>query len=297
MKKKLYAIILTALMVTSCSVGLTACTSSATTELATEAATEPITEKATQKSTEPTTQEYTETATEKSTEEATVDANVEKAIKDNKLTVDENGNITDEKGNKLETNDKGEVQLKTADGKTITTKVDTIKYVNNGGNSISGSSSNKPNNTSSSSSSANNSSTSSSNSKPTSTPSSKPASSQTTSTKTWHEAEYKTVEHSAETTKVWVVDKAAYSYDEPVYEEQEISICNDCGANVMDNAFRKQHMIYEMNNGGKGSWRSVWQDIQVGTKPVTVQEVGHYETQIVKAAWSEKVLVKEGYWS
>ena len=38
-------------------------------------------------------------------------------------------------------------------------------------------------------------------------------------------------------------------------------------------------------------------NIQSGTKTVEVPEQGHWETKIIKEAWTEKVLVKEaGYY-
>lgn len=224
-------------------------------------------------------------------EKETISTEVEAAINDNKLTVDKDGNITDENGNKIEPNENGEIEIKTSDGKTVKTKVDTIKYLNNGGNSSSSSpASSKP-----SSSSQTTSSTASSKPSSSSPASSKPATSQPTASKTWHEAEYKTVNHPAETKQVWVVDKAAYSYEEPVYEEHGRTLCNDCGADITDNI--KQHMLYEINNGGKGSYHDEWVNMQVGTKTVTVEEQGHYETVVIKEAWTEKVLVKEGYWA
>lgn len=303
MKKKIYALILTALMVTACGVVFTGCsTSEAATESATESGTSSASSSASSKTAESATIEFATTPT--------ISTEVEAAIKDNKLTVDKDGNITDEKGNKIKPNEDGEIEIKTSDGKTITTNVDTVKYVNNGGNSSSTASS-KPSSSSSSastsstvsskpsssSSSATTSSTASS--KPSSSSSSsatqKPATSQPTASKTWHEAEYKTVNHQAETKQVWIVDKAAYTYEEPVYEEHDRTLCNNCNADITDNI--KQHMLYEINNGGKGSYRNEWVQTQVGTKTVTVPEEGHYETKVVKEAWTEKVLVKEGYWA
>ncbi|MEE0858148.1 MAG: hypothetical protein U0M12_01605 [Acutalibacteraceae bacterium] len=52
-----------------------------------------------------------------------------------------------------------------------------------------------------------------------------------------------------------------------------------------------------MLNGENFSYGNEWREIQVGTKTVTVEEKGHWETVTVKEAWTEQVLVKEaGYY-
>ena len=78
-------------------------------------------------------------------------------------------------------------------------------------------------------------------------------------------------------TKVKVVDKEAYTYEEPIYEKQGRAICNDCGADITDNL---EHIFDEIENGGKyGSYKVVTVNVQVGTKTVTVPEKFHYETK------------------
>ena len=72
-------------------------------------------------------------------------------------------------------------------------------------------------------------------------------------------------------TKVKVVDKEAYTYEEPIYEKQGRTICNRCGADITDNL---EH-IFECNS----NYHDEWRDIQVGTKTVTVPEKSHYETK------------------
>jgi hypothetical protein len=272
----------------------------------------------------------------------------DKAIIDAGLTVDEDGNVTDKDGNKVEADEDGNVTVKTDDGKTVTVstaKVDSANKANDtnetnkaaaianananssskGSSSSSGksSSSTSKNNSSSSSSSSsktnssssktnssssskNNSSSSSSsstsknNSSSSSSSSSKTSSSSSSATsdphagKTYHEAVYKTVEHQAETQKVWVVDQEAYSYEEPVYETH--TICKGCGAYIDEMSADERtehsynHMINDENSG------SYTKNVQVGTNTITVPEEGHYETKVVKEAWTEKVLVKEAGW-
>ena len=71
-------------------------------------------------------------------------------------------------------------------------------------------------------------------------------------------------------TQVKVVDKKAYTYEEPIYEKHDRTICNRCGADITDNL---EH-IFECNS----NYHNEWRDIQVGTKTVTVPEKSHYET-------------------
>lgn len=116
--------------------------------------------------------------------------------------------------------------------------------------------------------------------------------------KTWHEAVYKTVNHPAETKQVKVVDQEAYSYEEPVYETRRIAKCKDCGIDLAqlseDEAYN--HSETHVLAGGDGGWYTATEQVQVGTKTVNVPEQSHYETKVIKEAWTEKVLVKEAGW-
>ena len=78
-------------------------------------------------------------------------------------------------------------------------------------------------------------------------------------------------------TQVKVVDKEAYTYEEPVYEKHNRTICKVCGADITDNCseHNKQHAL----NGEPVSYHNVWVNVQVGTKTVTVPEKSHYETK------------------
>ena len=117
--------------------------------------------------------------------------------------------------------------------------------------------------------------------------------------KTYHEAVYKTVHHDAEYENVYVVDQEAYSYEEPVYEKRVYTVCHVCGAefdtSYSSSAFwahDDQHLLAGEGSGYHNDIRKV----QVGTNTVNVPEEGHYEKKLVKAAWDEKVLVKEAGW-
>lgn len=163
--------------------------------------------------------------------------------------------------------------------------------------------------------------------------------------KTWFDAAYNIVEHPAETEKVWVIDKAGYTYPVgleslnnatvkwynedgseygvitsgnanetltqrvaahlqrfaedgrkgyyQVYESYMREICNDCGADISDNL---DHIFDEAENGGKGSYRTESRLFSVEPEKVTVSAQGHYETKVIKEAWTEKVLVREAGW-
>lgn len=117
--------------------------------------------------------------------------------------------------------------------------------------------------------------------------------------KTYHEAVYKTVHHDAEYEDVYVVDQEAYSYEEPVYEKRVYTVCHVCGAEFDTSydtsafwAHDDQHLLAGEGSGYHNDIRKV----QVGTNTVNVPEEGHYEKKLVKAAWDEKVLVKEAGW-
>lgn len=279
MKRKL-AVILSALIITSAM--FTGCGCENRTATADEAAMTTVTTE-----TKPQTSDTTVAL-----DDAALDKEEQSAVQEAGLKVDDKGNVTDKNGNKVEVKD-GKVEIKDENGKAVEVSVDTVKTVNNNTastnktNSSSTSTTKKPSSSSSS--------TSSSSSKPSSSSNNSSSSSSSTSNKTWHEAVYKTVNHPAETEKVWVVDKEAYTYEEPVYEKHDRTICNECGADITDNLI--SHMKNHILNGENGSYRNEWVNIQVGTKTVEVPEQGHWETKVIKEAWTEKVLVKEaGYY-
>ena len=117
----------------------------------------------------------------------------------------------------------------------------------------------------------------------------------TTPSKVWHEAEYKTVHHPAETKKIWVVDQEGYTHEEPVYETHGRAICNTCGADITNNV--GDHGYNHMINGENASYRVEDRQVQTGSTTITVEEKGHWETQVVKEAWDEQVLIREaGYY-
>ena len=104
----------------------------------------------------------------------------------------------------------------------------------------------------------------------------------------WHDTVYEYIEHPAETKDVKVIDKEADTYEKPIYETQGRCICKKCGADITDNL---EH-IFDCNS----SYEVIPVKVQVGTEIVTVPEEYHYETIIIKEAWTETVIIKEAGW-
>ena len=243
---------------------------------------------------------------------STVSSEVSKAIEDNGLKIDKDGNITDKNGKKVEVKD-GKVEVKTDDGKTVTVKVDDVKTtVSNKNNGNKGNTEKKEDTKSNTSSKKDNSSktntsdndkkpakpsnSSSNNQKPASKPSNsssnnqkpaKPSTSSSTVTttekpkqKVWVD-DYKTVHHDG----YWEVTG---SHEEPVYGWVGVYVCNDCGMKLTD-ANLNEHLLWEAEeNGGKGSYHVAEDYVQTGTKTVEdkewvkpwdekVKSGGHYE--------------------
>lgn len=121
--------------------------------------------------------------------------------------------------------------------------------------------------------------------------SSKPSGS--TASKTWHEAEYEFIEHPAETKEEWVVDQEAYSYEKPIYERQYKTICNQCGADITNSI----DAHFKANEDTCWSYSVKGFSVQIGTETVEVPEKGHWETVVIKEAWTEKKVIREaGYY-
>lgn len=236
---------------------------------------------------------------------------VPKAVKDlvdkGEIKVDKDGNITDKNGKKVEVKD-GKVEVKTDDGKTVTVKVDDVKStVSNKNNSNKGNTEKKEDTKSNTSSKKDNSSkadtkkdnssskvnTSNNNQKPAKPSNSssnnqkpaKPSESSKTETptakpkkKVWVD-DYKTVHHE----RKWIVTG---THEEPEYKYGYINVCNDCGKQLTD-ANQEEHLTWEMDHGGRGSYHAEEQWVQVGTKTV---EDGYW-----KEAYDEKVK-SGGHW-
>lgn len=104
---------------------------------------------------------------------------------------------------------------------------------------------------------------------------------------------YKTVTHPAETTQAKVIDKAAYYYEEPVYEYVYKQLCWGCDADVgvMDDKETLDHATMHHNKGEISGYRKVKLQIKTGTNTINVPEISHTETVVTKQTYNELVFV------
>ena len=222
---------------------------------------------------------------------------VPKAVKDlvdkGEIKVDKDGNITDKNGKKVEVKD-GKVEVKTDDGKTVTVKVNDVKTtVSNNNNSNKGNTEKKED-TKSNTSKVD---TSKNDKKPASKPSNsstnnqKPAKpSESSKTETTAAKKYKYYKHHDAVTKhhdrEWIVTG---THEEDVYDYDWVNVCNDCGMQLPDSNTLLDHLEWEADHGGKGSYHAEKQKIKVGTKTV---EDGHWReayTETITPAYDEEV--------
>ena len=235
---------------------------------------------------------------------------VPKAVKDlvdkGEIKVDKDGNITDKNGKKVEVKD-GKVEVKTDDGKTVTVKVDDVKTtVSNKNNSNKGNTEKKEDTKSNTSSKKYNSSktntsdndkkpakpnNSSNNNQTPAKPSNSSSNNQkpASNTETTAAKKYKYYKHHDAVTKhhdrEWIVTG---THEEPVYGWVGYDVCNDCGMKMTD-ANEEEHLIWEMENGGRGSYHHEKEYVQTGTKTV---EDGHWReayTETITPAYDEEV--------
>lgn len=228
---------------------------------------------------------------------------VPKAVKDlvdkGEIKVDKDGNITDKNGKKVEVKD-GKVEVKTDDGKTVTVKVDDVKTtVSNKNNSNKGNTEKKEDTKSNTSSKKDNSSktnTSDNDKKPakpsnSSSNNQKPAKpSESSKTETTAAKRYKYYKHHDAVTKFhdkeWIVTG---THEEPVYGWVGYNVCNDRGMKMTDANQMGEHLNWEMDNGGRGSYHHEKEYVQTGTKTV---EDGHWReayTETITPAYDEEV--------
>jgi len=231
---------------------------------------------------------------------------VPKAVKDlvdkGEIKVDKDGNITDKNGKKVEVKD-GKVEVKTDDGKTVTVKVNDVKTtVSNNNNSNKGNTEKKEN-TSSKKDNSSKTNTSDNDKKPASKPSNsssnnqKPAKpSESSKTETTAAKKYKYYKHHDAVTKhhdrEWIVTG---THEEPVYGWVGCNVCNDCGKKLPDSNTLLDHLEWEADHGGKGSYHYEKEYVQTGTKTV---EDGHWReayTETITPAYDEEVSVNDDW--
>lgn len=225
----------------------------------------------------------------------------DKAITDAGLKVGADGKITDKNGKEVKVDKDGKVEVKNEKGETVKVDSSEVKKANQNkvkvdsyptnsssqkkdtstsgknNNSSSKSNTSKSDSKKDTSSKSESSKQESSKSESSKTPQSSSSSSKPTP-KPQHTHSWTNI-----TEKVKVVDKKAYTYEEPVYEEHDRTICNDCGADLtnMSESELTHHCGNHLLNGGKGSYRNEWVNVQVGTKTVTVPEKSHYENKVI----------------
>lgn len=270
----------------------------------------------------------TSSATEETIIE-TVAPDVADTVKENDLKVDEDGNITDSEGNKLEVNEKGEVEVKTEDGKKVKISADEVKAVNSGSNVVvttapkntnSGNTNTNKGNSNSNNSSSNKGNTNNSGSnggsssakpaqkpapkpepkpepnpaqKPTPKPEPKPEPKPTEREKVWV-VDYKTIHHPAEPAVTKTVHHEAVTHEEPVYDTTIVDVCNQCGAELADDIALMWHFL---DSDTCVSYYTTDKQVQVGTE--TIIDTPAWDEEIVvtpaKKAWDEKV-EDGGHW-
>lgn len=236
---------------------------------------------------------------------STVSSEVSKAIEDNGLKIDKDGNITDKNGKKVEVKD-GKVEVKTDDGKTVTVKADDVKTtVSNNNNSNKGNTEKKEDTNSNTSSKKDNTSsntnTSSNNqkpAKPSNSSNNNQSSASNTNTKATEAPKYKyykhhdaqTVYHEAVTKHhdaEWVVTGTK---EVPKYGTGYVNVCNDCGMQFSDDNQMDQHLLWELReNDGKGSYHAEEVTIQIGTE---IEETGYWKEaydEVITPAWTETI--------
>ena len=230
---------------------------------------------------------------------------VPKAVKDlvdkGEIKVDKDGNITDKNGKKVEVKD-GKVEVKTDDGKTVTVKVDDVKTTVSNKNNGNKGNTEKKENTSSKKDNTSKTNTSDNDKKPASKPNNsssnnqKPATSSSnnkkpaSNTETTAAKKYKYYKHHDAVTKhhkrQWIVTG---THEEDVYDYDWVNVCNDCGMQLPDSNTLLDHLEWEADHGGKGSYHAEKQKIKVGTKTV---EDGHWReayTETITPAYDEEV--------
>lgn len=229
---------------------------------------------------------------------STVSSEVSKAIEDNGLKIDKDGNITDKNGKKVEVKD-GKVEVKTDDGKTVTVKVDDVKTtVSNKNNSNKGNTEKKEDTKSNTSSKTNTSDNDKKPAKPSNSSSNnqKPAKPSESSKAETTAKKYKYYKHHDAVTKYhpavtkkhdreWIVTG---THEEDVYGWVGYNVCNNCGMKLTDANLRREHLLWEARENGAGAYHYEKEYVKTGTKTVEdgywkeaydekVKDGGHYE--------------------
>ena len=209
----------------------------------------------------------------------------DKAITDAGLKVGADGKITDKNGKEVKVDKDGKVEIKNEKGETVKVdssevkkanqnKVKVDSYPTNSSSQKKDTSTSGKNNNSSSKSNTSKSDSKKDTSSSSKAESSKPESSKSEPKPTQHTHSWKDI---TKATQVKVVDQEAYTYEEPIYDEQIRTICKVCGADIT--GFASEHNEQHALNGEPVSYKAERREIQTGTKTITVPEKSHYETK------------------
>ena len=243
---------------------------------------------------------------------STVSSEVSKAIEDNGLKIDKDGNITDKNGKKVEVKD-GKVEVKTDDGKTVTVKVNDVKTTVSNKNNGNKGNTEKKEDTKSNTSKVD---TSKNDKKPASKPSNsssnnqkpaKPSNSSSNNQKPAKPSESSKAETTAKKYKYYKHHDAVTKYHPAVtkhhdrewivtgtHEEDDmrygyIDVCNNCGMQLVDANQMREHLTWELETNGAGAYHCEKQWVKVGTKTV---EDGYWKDaydEVITPAWTETI--------
>lgn len=234
---------------------------------------------------------------------STVSSEVSKAIEDNGLKIDKDGNITDKNGKKVEVKD-GKVEVRTDDGKTVTVKADDVKTtVSNNNNSNKGNTEKREDTKSNTSSNTN---TSGNNQKPVSKPSNSSNNNQSSASNTkateapkykyYKHHDAKTVYHEAVTKHHEAVTKhhdaewvVTGTHEEDVYEWVGYNVCNNCGMKMTDDNQMDEHLLWELETNGAGAYHYEKEYVKTGTKTVENGEWKAAYDEVITPAWTETI--------
>ncbi|MDU3546455.1 MAG: hypothetical protein E7F83_03425 [Clostridium sp.] len=81
----------------------------------------------------------------------------------------------------------------------------------------------------------------------------------------------------------------AWTEEVPIYEEQEVYICNGCGADITSDPDKHMYEALLVGNTKCAGYSSDWKQIQVGTDKITHDAVYESKWIVDKAAWDETV--------
>ncbi|MBS6503902.1 MAG: hypothetical protein KH415_20210 [Clostridium sp.] len=98
-----------------------------------------------------------------------------------------------------------------------------------------------------------------------------------------------TVHHEEQGHYENILVSEAWTEEVPIYEEQEVYICNGCGADTTSDPDKHMYEALLVGNTKCAGYSSDWKQIQVGTDKITHDAVYESKWIVDKAAWDETV--------